>query len=177
MIAPGVIAGVARIKSASRLNGTMAPSLPEEREEIGRLTAEVGVFGEEEVATVFELFDEYLKDPIASGYYFRSYRADGRTLGYVCYGPTALTQGTYDLYWICTAQEAHQQGVGRALLRCVEEEVRAAGGRLIVIATSSTAPYQAAREFYQHTGCALDGVVRDYYKPGDDLFLYSRRVT
>ncbi|MBI3760851.1 MAG: hypothetical protein HY260_03185, partial [Chloroflexi bacterium] len=53
----------------------IAPSLPEEREEIGRIAAGVGVFDEEEVATVYELFDDYVKDAKTSGYYFLSYRA------------------------------------------------------------------------------------------------------
>jgi ribosomal protein S18 acetylase RimI-like enzyme len=154
----------------------IAPSQPDEREEIGRIAAEVGVFDEEEVATVYELFDEYVGDPVGSGYYFLSYRQDGHTLGFACYGPTPLTEGTYDLYWICTARQVHQQGIGRALLRRVEEELRAQGGRLIIISTSSRPEYQPARDFYQRTGCTLDGVVPDYYKPGDDLVLYSRRV-
>ena len=154
----------------------IAASLPEEREAIGRIAAEVGVFNAEEIATVYELFDEYAADPAGSGYYFLSYRAGGRLLGFACYGPTPLTEGTYDLYWICTAREAHQRGVGRALLRQVEADIRPAGGRLIIIATSSSPAYQPARAFYQRTGCTLDGVVRDYYKPGDDLVMYSRRV-
>lgn len=152
------------------------PSQPEEREAIGRIAAGVGVFDAEEVATVYELFDDYLADPVANGYYFLSYRAGGRTLGFVCYGPTPLTQGTYDLYWICTDRAAHQRGVGRALLRAVEAAVKAEHGRLIVIATSSRPAYEPAREFYVRTGCTLDGIVRDYYEPGDDLYLYSRRV-
>jgi ribosomal protein S18 acetylase RimI-like enzyme len=154
----------------------IAPSRPDEREEIGRVTAEVGVFDAEEVATVYELFDDYVKDPVESGYYFLSYREGGRTLGFACYGPTPLTQGTYDLYWICTDGRAHQRGIGRALLRRVEAEIKAQGGRLIIIATSSRPEYLPAREFYQRTGCTLDGIVRDYYEPGDDLYLYSRRV-
>lgn len=154
----------------------IAPSLPEEREEIGRIAAEVGVFDDEEVATVYELFDDYVKDAQASGYYFLSYRPDGRTLGFICYGPTPLTEGTYDLYWICTAREAHQNGVGRALFRRLEEIVRAEGGRMISIVTSGTPSYQPAREFYLRVGCTLDGVVRDYYRPGDDMHIYSRRL-
>lgn len=154
----------------------IGPSLADERDEIVRLTAQVGAFDEEEVAAVGEMFDEYVEDEAKSGYSFRSYRENGRTLGYVCYGPTPLTRGTYDLYFICTARDVHQKGIGRALLRHVEDEIRAQGGRLIVISTSSTPPYQPAREFYQRVGCTLEGVLRDYYKPGDDLLLYSRRV-
>jgi ribosomal protein S18 acetylase RimI-like enzyme len=154
----------------------IAPSQPDERAEIGRIAAEVGVFDAEEVDTVYELFDEYVADPVASGYYFLSYREAGRTLGFACYGPTPLTQGTYDLYWICTDAQAHQRGIGRALLRQVEAEIKAANGRLIIISTSSQPAYQPAREFYQRTGCTLDGIIRDYYEPGDDLYLYSRRV-
>jgi ribosomal protein S18 acetylase RimI-like enzyme len=152
------------------------PSQPDEREAIGRITAEVGVFDQEEVDTVFELFDDYVADPVVNGYYFLSYRDGGRTLGFACYGPTPLTQGTYDLYWICTDRRAHQRGVGKALLRAVEAAIKAERGRLIIIATSSRPEYEPAREFYARTGCHLDGIVRDYYEPGDDLYMYSRRV-
>ncbi len=154
----------------------IAASLPHERAALGRITAEVGVFDTEEVDTVYELFDEYAADPSGSGYYFLSYREGEQVLGFACYGPTPLTEGTYDLYWICTAREAHQRGVGRALLRQVEAEVRAAGGRLIIISTSGSPDYAPARAFYLRTGCTLDGIIPDYYKPGDDLYLYSRRV-
>jgi ribosomal protein S18 acetylase RimI-like enzyme len=154
----------------------ISASLPAEREALGRIAAEVGVFDEEEIATVYELFDEYAADPLGSGYYFLTYREAGQVLGFACYGPTPLTQGTYDLYWICTARAAHQRGVGRALLLQVDEEVRAAGGRLIIISTSGGPDYAAARAFYERTGCALAGIIPDYYKPGDDLYLYSRRV-
>jgi ribosomal protein S18 acetylase RimI-like enzyme len=154
----------------------IVPSSPEDRAAVGRIAAEVGVFDAEEIATVYELFDEYAADPSGSGYYFLTCRDQGRVLGFACYGPTPLTQGTYDLYWICAARAAQRQGVGRALLQRVAAEVRAAGGRLIVISTSGGPGYQAARSFYERSGCALAGVVRDYYKPGDDLCLYSLHV-
>ena len=151
-------------------------SLPQEREVIGRIAAEVGVFDEAEIATVLELFDDYARDAEGSGYFFRSYREAGRLLGFACFGPTPITQGTFDLYWICTARDAQKVGVGRALFRHVEDEVRASSGRLIVIATESGEQYAAARAFYERMGCALDGIVRDYYRPGADLYMYTRRV-
>ncbi|MDH4135973.1 MAG: GNAT family N-acetyltransferase, partial [Anaerolineae bacterium] len=69
-----------------------------------------------------ELLQAYLTQPDHDGYDFLVYRNGERTLGFACYGPHPLTEGTFDLYWLCTARKAQGQGIGGALLRRVEEE-------------------------------------------------------
>jgi len=39
--------------------------------------------------------------------------------GYACYGPTPLTQGVYDLYWIVVDPQLSGKGFGRYLLEYV----------------------------------------------------------
>jgi GNAT superfamily N-acetyltransferase len=135
-----------------------------------------GVFTDEEVATVDELFVGYVRSPAESGYNFLSYRQPdtGRLLGFACWGPTALSHGATDLYWIATDPAAQGQGVAAALFRAVEAEVRAAGRWLIVIWTSSRAEYAPARRFYLRLGCVESACLRDFYQRGDDLIVYTR---
>lgn len=152
-------------------------SLPEERDLILAAASGSGVFTAEEVRTVAEMFDDYVASGAArSGYHFCSCRQAGRLLGFACWGPTPLTDGTWDLYWICTAREAQKNGVGRSLFEAVETSIRAAGGRLIVIYTSSTPAYAAARRFYEKMGCSHSATITDYYRQGDDLLIYSKHV-
>lgn len=94
--------------------------------------------------------------------------------GYACYGPHALTEGTYDLYWIAVDPAAQGQGVGHALLARVEAEVRGQGGRLLVIETSGTAAYEAARRLYTSGGYGLEATIRDFYAPGDSLLIFVK---
>jgi ribosomal protein S18 acetylase RimI-like enzyme len=151
-------------------------SLPRERDAIGEITRRAGVFNAEEVTTVFELFDDYLRSP-GSGYNFFSAKVDGRLAGFACWGLTPLTEGTYDLYWICTDPEQQNRGVGKALFQSVETAIRERNGRMMVIWTSSTAEYHPAVNFYERMGCSQAACLRDFYKPGDDLLIYQKDIS
>ena len=151
-------------------------SRPSDRAAILAVTRSVGVFSDEEVDTVDELFEGYLEGPEISGYNFLSYREDEVILGFACWGPTALSKGAVDLYWIATAAEAQGKGVARALFDAVVEAARAAGRWLMVIWTSDRPEYQAARNFYQRMGCDLRVQLADFYDRGEDLCVFTFRL-
>ena len=94
--------------------------------------------------------------------------------GYACFGPHSLTQGTYDLYWIVVDPTAQGHGIGHALLARVEAEVQARGGRLLLVETSSTPAYTAARRFYESSGYRCEATIHDFYAPRDDLVIFSK---
>ena len=129
-----------------------------------------------EVVVAEEVIDSYLADPAGSGY--NSLVAeDGLAIsGYVCYGPTPLTEGTWDVYWIAVAAGEQGKGVGGALLAYAEDKIREARGRLIVIETSSHPSYVKSRRFYSNHG--YEAIVRlpDFYAPGDDKIILQKRL-
>lgn len=130
------------------------------------------------MACVDEIWQAYQSSPARSGYSFLIYRDEREVaLGFVCYGPHALTQGTYDLYWIAVHPHARGRGVARALMAHAEAEVKSSGGRLLLLETSSSDAYAPARALYASCGYALEATVRDFYAPGDDLLIYSRHLT
>jgi GNAT superfamily N-acetyltransferase len=154
----------------------VSASLPEDRLAILDVARNTGAFNDEEVATVDELFAGYLRDPQVSGYNFLSCKEGAEVLGFACWGPTALSQGATDLYWICTARAAQGRGVAAALFKAVEEAVRALGRWLIVIWTSSRADYAPARAFYLRMGCVLQTQIAEFYDRGEDLCVFVRRL-
>jgi len=155
---------------------TLYPSLSIERADIERVTLAAGNFRGDELSTPLELFEGYLRDPKASGYYFVSAKRADRLVGYACFGPTALTDSTYDLYWIVAEAAAHGQGVGRALFDYVVNEIEQRGGHLLMIWTSSTPDYERARSFYLRMGCKLEAQIKEFYRPNDDLQIFSYRL-
>jgi GNAT superfamily N-acetyltransferase len=155
---------------------TVYPSVPRERADIERITHGAGNFRADELTTPLELFDGYLRDPVVSGYNFLSAKCNDCVVGFACYGPTALTEGTFDLYWIVAEASAHGQGVGRALFEYVVGEIRKRNGRLMMIWTSGTPEYERARSFYLRMGCRLETQIKDFYRVGDDLCIFSYRV-
>jgi ribosomal protein S18 acetylase RimI-like enzyme len=132
-----------------------------------------GAFTVGEVAVALELIDLGLqaKD---HGYRFVVADAEGRAVGYACYGEAPCTEGTYDLYWIAVEPALRGTGVGRALLRAVEEAVWKAGGRMLLVETASKESYAATRAFYERNGYVVAARVTDFYRPGDDKLIYRR---
>jgi ribosomal protein S18 acetylase RimI-like enzyme len=149
----------------------------EDGNDIRRIVSTSDFFSEEEIATVDELWDEYiLRGTQASGYYFIVCKEANKVLGFACYGPHPLTQSTYDLYWIITAKDAKGRGVGKALMAQTEKEVAALGGTLLIAETSGKELYLPTRGFYENLGYLKEAVIRDFYAPGDDLVMYTKKV-
>lgn len=143
------------------------PAQPEDRQGILAVTAKIDVFTDEEKDTVRELWDD------ERDYKFIVARVGGEVVGFTCYDERALTQGTYDLYWIAVDPSARRLGVGKALMRATQAEVKKRGGRLIVVETSGMDAYASTRAFYESVGYEKEAVIRDFYKPGDDLVIYT----
>lgn len=97
-------------------------------------------------------------------------------LGYVCFGPTPMTQGTFDLYWIASSPDARGQGVGAALVSAMEVELRGRGARLVRVETSAQEAYGATRGFYAAMRYEEEARIRDFYRVGDDLIILGKRL-
>ncbi|MEM4724938.1 MAG: GNAT family N-acetyltransferase [Candidatus Hadarchaeum sp.] len=156
---------------------TIRPIEERDREAVVAIAEEVGVFTKEEVVCVEELLQVYLYKAGQQDYTFvGAYDDAGSLLGFVCFGPTPLTEGTYDIYWVAVRKSAQGQGVGRTLLDWTEGHLRAAGARLLILETSSTPEYKPAREFYKHLGYTGRTCVPDFYSPGDDLVVFYKAL-
>lgn len=145
---------------------------------IHEITANAGVFSPEEVECVEELWQETLaRGAETAGYHWLVERDEtGLILGYTCFGPRALTDGTFDLFWIAVDRSLHRSGVGRRLLAATEQAVSAMGGRLLFLETSGLPKYEATRRFYLGTGYTHEATIRDFYAPGDDLVIFTRHL-
>lgn len=149
---------------------------PQDAAEILRIAAGEPLFSREEAATVEELLRDYLDRPDHNGYFFLTAESDGTILGFACFGPTPLTHGTFDLYWICVRRDVQRKGAGKALMQHVEDEVRRSEGRLLVLDTSGRPDYEPTRAFYESIGYTRAATLPDYYAVGDDLVLYLKRL-
>lgn len=146
----------------------------EDREQINKLIVETGFFSDEEVSVAMELIDIYLNNPDQKDYDLYSAENSSSVAGYICIGPTPLTDGTYDLYWIVVKPSEQQKGIGKELMRFAEEKVKSKQGRLLVAETSSQEKYKSTCEFYMRAGYQEVARIKDYYKIGDDLMIYGK---
>jgi ribosomal protein S18 acetylase RimI-like enzyme len=149
----------------------------EDGRQIHAINANTSVFTSEEVECVDELWEEYQSQgPEKCGYYFLVDKENDRVLGYSCYGPRALTDRTYDLYWIAVDPNPRGGGVGRRLLTATEEAIHTLGGRLLIVETSGMDKYEPTRGFYHATGYLHEATLKDFYKDGDDLVIFTKRL-
>lgn len=102
--------------------------------------------------------------------------AGGEIAGAIAYGETPMTVGTYDLYWILSDPARQRTGVGSFLLGAMDDDLRRRGARLVRIETSGTSSYDGTRAFYERAGYRETARIPEFYRPGDDLVMFTRRV-
>ncbi|MDZ4861807.1 MAG: GNAT family N-acetyltransferase [Gemmatimonadota bacterium] len=106
-------------------------------------------------------------------YYALGAELDGVLAGWICWGQTPCTDGTWDLYWMAVDPALHGSGVGTTLVD--EMERRLLGrARLIAVDTSGRADYAPTRAFYAARGYQAVATVPDFYAPGDDQVIYTK---
>jgi ribosomal protein S18 acetylase RimI-like enzyme len=143
---------------------------------IRRLVASTDFFTAAEVDIAVELVSERISRGRASGYEFILARNDGRTLGFVCYGPTPATEGSYDLYWIVVDADAQRGGIGKQLLKKTEEVIHERGGKRLYADTSSQDKYLPTRAFYRRQGFRKVAELPDFYRIGDNKLIYEKAL-
>jgi ribosomal protein S18 acetylase RimI-like enzyme len=151
--------------------------LPGDVEAVRAIVVSSGFFYDHEIEVAVELVEERLQKGLKSGYLFLFAEQDGQTIGYSCYGEIACTAGSYDLYWIAVHDDCRGKGIGKILLKKNEELIAALGGRCIWVETSGQGKYQPTRDFYTHNHYHTEAVLKDFYGPGDDKFIFVKRLT
>jgi ribosomal protein S18 acetylase RimI-like enzyme len=94
----------------------------------------------------------------------------------VCFGATPCTLGTFDIYWIAVDPAYQRHHIGSKLLAFSESEIKKQQGRLIVIETSGSEKYLPTRGFYERNGYILAADVKEFYAPGDDKWIFTKKA-
>ncbi len=150
---------------------------PDDYNFVRKLITTIPEFSVMDQAIAIELLDWAITHPKSEEYSFIVAVADLNTrVGFLCFGPTPLTSGTYDLYWIGIQPSVGGKGVGKRLVKSMEKRIRAKHGRLILIETSSAPIYQKACRFYLKQGYDLQEKIPDFYHAGEDRYTFLKRI-
>lgn len=155
------------------------PAGPDDRARIHEILVACALFTEEEVRCAIELVDIWndAKHPERNDYRTAVLDDAGAIHGYVTFGPTPLTDGVYDLYWIAVDPKQQGHGYGQVLLRFVENEVKRQNGRMLLIETSSKSSYVSTVRFYERAGYTEISRIKDFYRIEDDKVVFCKRLT
>jgi ribosomal protein S18 acetylase RimI-like enzyme len=134
-----------------------------------KIVRETHCFTEAEVAVAVELMED------TTGYYqFIVAEEKGTVVGYSCYGHIAVTEASYDLYWIVVAPNAQAKGVGKKLMAETEQRIKAAGGGRVYAETSSQEKYLPTQHFYERCGFKKEAELKDFYRTGDNRLTFAK---
>ena len=144
-----------------------------DRTKIQEILEEARNFTSEEIEVAMSLVDEAIRGDSTYRFLAAVNRED-IPVGYICYGPTPMTAGTWDIYWIAVSKRFQRRHVGSLLLREVEKEIVSHRGRLILIDTSSKPSYRSTRAFYYKMGYRVSARIRGFYSDRDDRLIFCK---
>jgi len=127
-----------------------------DRDAIEAISRQVGLFRDDEVPVALEVFDAAVAG--SPDYEALGVEAEGSLAGWICWGPTPCTLGTWDLYWMAVDPARQGLGLGTALVEEMERRI-AGRARLVIVETAGRPDYAATRGFYA---------------PGDDQVTYVK---
>jgi len=150
----------------------------QDRMPLERMLASIHSFDPEDRTLAMELINIALDQADQNDYSFiLATNEEDQPVGYTCYGPTPLTDGTFDLYWIAVDPQWAGHGIGTLLLEAVEEGIQSRHGRMLLIETSSSQAYEQTCRFYLKKGYSLVETIQDFYRQGEDRLTFIKRFS
>jgi len=158
------------------MNGSrsLRPSTPADTPLLLSLTRSTGVFRDDEIDALDDVLTDYHRESADCGHLCCTLLLDDAVAGFGYLAPVAMTDRTWELWWLAVAPAHQGQGAGQWLLDRLESLVVQQRGRVLFIETSSLPHYAATRQFYLKRGYTEVAILPDYYQPGDDKVVYRK---
>lgn len=149
---------------------------PADKPALLALAAATGVFEPHEAETLLgKVLDDLYAGRLGPGHsaYVWIDKPLDDPSGWVYFSPDAHSNRAWQLWWIGVAPNRQQQGIGSKLIQFVEKWVQGAGGRLLLVGTSSLL---RTRIFYTKQGYAECGCIPDFYADGNGKLIFAKSL-
>lgn len=97
-------------------------------------------------------------------------------IGFAYAEPERMTEGTFNLLAIAVDPSVQKRGIGKALVRALEDRLRSQGGRVLIVETSSLDDYADTRAFYAAQAFSEEARIRAFYAEGEDKILFWKHL-
>lgn len=146
---------------------------------INALAVDNGMFAPDDMAGFDEMLRGYLDGSLDQHRWIVAGDEAGRVAGAAYYAPEPFADRVWNLYFLAVQPRLHHSGIGTTLVAHIEQSLHNAGeqvARVLIVETSSTDDYEAARRFYGRAGFDLEARVREFYGPGDDKIVFWKSL-
>ncbi len=137
------------------------------------------MFTLDEMAGFDEMLQGYLDGSMDQHRWIVAEDVAGRVTGAAYYAPEPFADRVWNLYFLAVQPDQHRWGIGTTLVGHLEQSLRSAGeqvARVLLVETSSTDDYAAARAFYGREGFHREARIREFYGPGDDKIVFWKSL-
>lgn len=154
----------------------MRPATPSDSASIVELVIQAELFPPEAQEFIEDMMSAYFATGQATGHACIVDDHGDQVVGVAYYQPKAAADRVWDLTMLAVLPGDRLRGRGAALLAQVEHDLSVQGQRLLLIETSASAHFDAARKFYARNGYDEEARIRDYWEDGDDLVLFRKAL-
>ncbi len=131
-----------------------------------------------------ELFPSDLLDEMVSEYFSNTETEElwftsidnNKPIAIAYCAPEKLTEGTYNLYLIAVQKEYQAKGIGKKLMKYIEDLLASKGNRILLVETSGLNEFELTREFYDKCGYTREAIIRDFYRDGEDKVVFWKKL-
>lgn len=152
------------------------PIVPKDTGAVAALCCSSGLFKPDELGAIEGMLDEYHSIKIHNGHSILAWDERGSLIGVVYFAPREFTDRVWELLMIAVDARRHREGIGSRMLLAVEEAVRTADCRLLLIETSSMSSFERTRLFYRKHGYSEVAHIPDYFTDGDGKASFTKRI-
>ncbi len=122
-----------------------------------------------------EMISDYLNNPNSQDIWFTY--IDNNTqvaIGYCV--PEKFTEGTFNLLAIGVSEDSQRKGIASEMMKYIEQLLKNKEGRILIVETSSDDAQIGARNFYPKIGYTQVGVLKDFWKDGEDKIVFWKKI-
>ncbi|WP_237215930.1 GNAT family N-acetyltransferase [Ruegeria lacuscaerulensis] len=122
-----------------------------------------------------DMVNSFLSDEESSEIWLAC-EVDGNPVGF-CYAvPEELAEGAWNMLAIAVLPTQQGGGLGSAISRHLETELKERGQRILIVDTSGTEEFKQTREFYRKNGYTEEARIRDFWATGDDKIVFWKSL-
>ncbi|MDI9312394.1 MAG: GNAT family N-acetyltransferase [Limnohabitans sp.] len=122
-----------------------------------------------------EMISDYFNNPVTQDIWF-TYVEDVKPVAIGYCVPEKFTEGTYNLLAIGVSEDSQRKGIASEMMKYIEQLLKHKDGRILIIETSSDEAQIGARNFYPKIGYTQVGVLKDFWKDGEDKIVFLKKL-
>lgn len=122
-----------------------------------------------------EMISDYFNNPNTQDIWF-AYFDDNKSVAIGYCVPEKFTDGTYNLLAIGVSEDFQRKGVASQMMKYIEHLLKHKSGRILIVETSSDDAQIGARNFYPKIGYTQVGVLKDFWKDGEDKIVFWKKL-